>query len=135
MSIVNAKNYHTDQVHYLRKAISYTDDGTTVSVGFVPEGALIVGAGVVVTTAFNGGTTNTVDIGFRNAGDGTSDDTDDYATDLALGTVGVIVADAMATATGYHAEGAEIVAPVVSTASASAGAGYVYVEYLALNED
>lgn len=135
MSIINAKKYHTDQVHYLRKAIAYTDNGSTVSVGYVPEGAVVIDAGVVVTTAFNGNTTNTVDIGFRNAGDGTAADTDDYATALALGTVGNIVADALATSTGYHAEGAEIVAVVTSTAAASAGAGFVYVAYLANNED
>lgn len=135
MSIINAKNYHTDQVHYLRKAISYTDDGSTVSVGFVPEGAVIINAGVVVTTAFNGGTTNTVDIGFRNAGDGTADDADDYASAIALGAVGNIVADALATSTASHAEGAEITASVVSTASASAGAGFVYVTFLVNNED
>lgn len=135
MSLNDAKQYHTDQVHYLRKAITYADDGSTVSVGWLPAGALVIGAGVVVSTAFDGDTTNTVDIGFRNAGDGTSDDTDDYATDLALGTVGVIVADAMATATGYHAEGAEAVAVVTSTASATAGAGHVWVQYLANNDD
>lgn len=135
MSIINAKQYHMDVVHYHRKAISYTDDGSTVSVGFLPEKAIVTNARVIVTTAFDGDTTNTVDIGFRNAGDGTADDTDDYATALALGTVGNIVADALATSTAYHAEGAEIVAVVTSTASATAGAAFVEVEFTVHNED
>lgn len=133
MSIHDAQQYHTNQVHYLRADIAYTDDGSTVSLGWVPAGATVIGGGVVVATAFDGDTTNAVDIGFRNAGDGTTADPDDYATALALGTVGIIEADALATATGYHAKGAEITAAVTSTASATAGSGYVYVTYLVGN--
>lgn len=133
MALNDARQYHTDQLHYLRADISYTDNGSTVSLGWVPAGAVIVGGGVAVSTAFNGGTTNTVDIGFRNAGDGTTADPDDYADGLALGTVGNIVAGALATSTAYHSEGAEITAAVISTASASAGAGVVYVTYMVDN--
>lgn len=132
MSLNEAREYHTAQTHYLRKAITYADNGTTVSLGWVPAGAVIVGAGVNVYTAFNGDTTNTLDIGYRNGGNSETDDTDEYATDLALGTAGVIVADELATAAvNYFASGAEIVGVVVSTASASAGAGVVWIEYLA----
>lgn len=130
MSVNDAREYHTAQSHYLREPIDFNDNGSVVSLGWVPAKATIIGGGVVVSTAFNGDTTNAVDIGFRNAADGTTADPDDYATALALGTVGIIVADALATATGYHSEGAEITASVTSTASASAGAGYVWVEYL-----
>jgi len=135
MAITDARQYHTEQVHYLRKKITFADDGDVVSVGWVPPRATVIDAGVVVSTAFDGNTTNTVDIGFRNAGDGTTADPNDYATALALGTVGIIVADALATATGYHDEGAEMTASVTSTASASAGVGYVYVAYLVDNGD
>lgn len=136
MSLNDAREYHTAQVHYLRKAITYADNGTTVSLGWVPAGAEIIRAGVNVHTAFNGNSSNVLDIGYRNGGNSETDDTDEYATDLALGTAGVIVADELATAAvNFFPAGAEIVAPVVSTASASAGAATVWVEYLADTQD
>lgn len=118
------QEYHTNQVHYLEKAISYTDAGTTVTLGYVPPYAAVIRGGVVVTTAFNGDSSNVLDIG-------TSTDTDGFATDLALGTIGVIVADEMATTNdSYATTGRTIQAVVVSTASPSAGAGIVWVEYI-----
>jgi len=134
MSVNDGQAYHTNQVHYLRKAITYADGGTTVSLGWVPAGASVIRAGVNVNTAFNGDSSNILDIGYRNGGNSETDDTDEFATDLALGTAGVIVADEMATAAvTTFAGGAEIVAPVVSTASASAGAGVVWVEFIVDN--
>lgn len=121
----SARAYHTAQTHYLTKAISYTDNGLTLDMGYVPAGAVVVRAGVVVSTAFNGNSSNVLDIG-------TAADTDGFATDLALGTIGVIAADEMATTNdaGPYATDTLIQCSVVSTASASAGAGTVFVEYL-----
>lgn len=134
MSVNDAKQYHTDQVHFLRKAITFADDGETVSLGWLPAGATVIRGGAAVTTAFDGDTTNDVDLGFRNAGDGTADDTDEFGTSLALGTAGVIVADEMATAgDNTFPEGAEVVGVVVSTASATAGAAVLFVEYIVDN--
>lgn len=120
-----AREYHTAQTHYLTKSISYLDDGDTLSMGFIPAGAIVVRAGVVVSTAFDGNSSNVLDIG-------TAADTDGFATDLALGTAGVIAADELATSNdvGPYAADTEIKCVVVSTASASAGAGTVFVEYL-----
>lgn len=132
MSLTDARQYHTDQVHYLRAAIAYTDAGATVSLGWVPPGAVVIGGGAVVSTSFNG-TSPTVNIGFRNAGDGTTADPDDYASALALGTVGNIVADELATSTAYHPEGAEIAAAVSIGGSPSAGSGFVYVTFMVDN--
>lgn len=134
MSLNDAREYHTSQTHYLRKAITYADDGTTVSLGWVPDGAVIVDGGVNVSTAFDGDTTNTLDIGYRNGGNSETDDADEFASAIALGTAGSIVADDMATAAvNTFPNGAEITASVTSTASASAGAGVVWVLYLADN--
>lgn len=134
MSLQDAREYHTSQTHYLRKAISYTDDGDTVSLGWVPEGAVIVNAGVNVHTAFNGDTTNDLDIGYRNGGDSETDDTDEYASSISLATAGIIQADDVATAAVNKFDGgAEIVAVVTSTGSASAGSATVWVEYFADN--
>lgn len=123
-----AQEYHTNQVHYLSKAISYTDNGTAVTVGIIPAGAAVIRGGVVVTTAFNAGTSNVLDIG-------TSADDDGFATDLALGTIGVIVADEMATTNdSYVTSDTTITATVaLSGTAASAGAGWVWVEYIIAN--
>ena len=134
MSVNDAQQYHQNLVHFLRKEITYEDDGSTVSLGWVPPGASVIRGGVNVNTAFDGNSSNVLDIGYRNGGNSETDDTDEFATDLALGTAGVIVADEMATAAvTTFAGGAEIVAAVTSTASASAGAGVVWVEYIVDN--
>lgn len=131
MSVLDAQEYHTNQVHFLRATVAYGDDGTAVSLGWVPAGAALVRGGAVVSTAFDAGTTNTLNVGFRNAGDGTSDDDNEYASLIALGTAGVIVADDMATAAdSYHPEGAELTATVVLTGTAAtAGSAVVWMEY------
>jgi hypothetical protein len=59
-----AREYATQQIHYLRKQITEADEGTTVTVGTIPAGATIlrVISGVQVDVAFNG-TSPIVDIG------------------------------------------------------------------------
>ena len=96
MSVNDAQQYHTNQVHYLFADVTFSDDGTTTSLGWVPAGASIVDAGANVTTAFDAGTTNTLNIGYRNGGNGESDDADEYASLIALGTAGIIAADDLA---------------------------------------
>lgn len=119
-----ARQYTTAQTHYLSAEISYTDAGASVSLGFCPAGARIIRGGVSVETAFNGDTTNTLNIG-------TTADADEFASALALGTIGVIPADEMATTNGAKMTAdTEIFAAVTSTASPSAGAGLVWVEYI-----
>lgn len=118
------QEYHTDQVHYLCKPITYADNGLTVTVGTLPPKAAVIGCEVVVSTAFNGNSTNTVDVGV--AADG-----EDFASNLALGTVGVIRDDEIATALyAYSASSRDILALVTSTALASAGAALVVVRYV-----
>jgi hypothetical protein len=129
------QGYHTNQVHYLRRAVAYTDDGTTLSLGWVPKGAAIIRGGVVVSTAFDSGTSDVLDLGFREAGDGTAADADEYGSALDLTTAGVIAADDMATAAdAYLPQGAEITCDYTSAGTApTAGAGVVWVEYLVDN--
>lgn len=121
-----ARKYSTQQVHYLRKAIAYSDGASAVvTVGIIPAGATVIRGGIVVTTAFNAGTGNVLDIG-------TSADDDGFATDLALGTIGVIAADEMATTNdAYVTSDTTITATLALTGTAaSAGAGFVWIEYL-----
>lgn len=118
------QEYHTDQVHYFCKKITYLDAGTTVTVGTLPPKAAVIGAEVVVFTAFTGDATNTVDIGV-------SDDGEDFASNLALGTKGVIRDDEIATALyAYSASSRDVQAVVVSTANPGAGEALVVVRYV-----
>lgn len=120
-----AREYHTKQTHYLSKAFTYADDGVVLTLGVRPAGSYVIRGGVIVTEAFNAGSTNVLDIG-------TSADDDGFATDLALGTVGVIVADEMATTNdSYSASDQTITATVDLTGTApTTGAGLAWVEYL-----
>lgn len=122
-----ARQHVTAQVTYLVKAFTKADALAVLTLGVRPAGSLVLRGGVVVTEAFNAGTNNRLDIG-------TSADDDGFATDLALGTVGVIVADEMATSNdAYSATDQTITATVdVTGTAATTGAGYVWVEYIVL---
>lgn len=119
--------YHTKQTHYLVKEFSYTDTGT-ITIGKVPANSIVINAGVVVATAFDSGTSNTLDIG-------TDGDSNGFATLLDLTTAGVIQADELATSNDVYAS-AEDTLVAVHTATgtaASAGSGYIFVEFLRLD--
>lgn len=118
-------NLRLPVVHYIAKDFTFADAGTTITIGIVPKGGTVVRGGVVVSTAFNGNSANTLDIG-------TVADPDGFATVLALGTIGVIAADEMETTNdaGPYTTDTTITGAVVSTASASAGVGRVWVEYI-----
>lgn len=124
----NARVYHTQQIHYLRKSVSYTDNGTAVTVGTIPSGATIVKpiSGVNVDTAFDAGTTNTLNIG-------TSADDNLYATLLAVGAIAFVPLDE-AVALTVSAD-TDITATVVLTGTAAtAGAGEVVIAYIPDND-
>lgn len=122
-----ARNLGEQVIQYLRKPVSFLDGATTVvQVGTLPAGSVVLDAGVVVTTAFNAASTNVLDIG-------TSLDDDGFATDLAMGTIGKIVADELATSNdlGPYASDISITATHAQTGTAAtAGAGIVYVAYM-----
>lgn len=85
-----ARLLHTQQVHYLRKGITFADDGTTVTVGVIPANSIVLKplSGVLVTTVFNAGSTNVLDVG-----PSTDSGTDLWATDLALGALAFVPLD------------------------------------------
>lgn len=121
----NARKYVQHQVHYRSVDFTFANDGQTLSMGYLPAGATVVGCGVVVSTLFNGNSSNILDIG-------PTADPDGLAADLALGTVGVIRNSTLATSNdaGPYAADTEIFAFVTATASASTGVGRAFVEYI-----
>lgn len=121
----NARKYHTDQVHYVSCPVVYTTLSYTI--GKLPAGALVIDAGIVVTTAFAGGTPQTLDMG-------TSADGDGFATALAINSAGKKAADELATSDDlYIAADTDVTATLSAGATPSAGAGYVFVAYIMAN--
>lgn len=127
MATYPARSSGDQTVNYLRAPITFALGYTGVAqVGTLPAGAVVLRTYVVVTTAFNAGSTNTMKIG-TVASDAS------FGTSIALGTAGVITGGtALATATtATPAADTAVVATSVSTGSAmTAGAGIVVVEYL-----
>lgn len=120
------RQYHQQVVHFLRKSIAYTDDGDTIVIGKVPAGSIILKptSGVHVTTAFNGNSSNVLDIGYSS-----DSGTNNLATQLSLATTTFVPLDE---AVGDYlcTSDTTISMLVTSTASASAGAGEVVICYI-----
>lgn len=124
-----ARDFHTNQVHYWKKTITYTD--SSVNVGYVPAGATIVRACAVVTTAFNAGTNNNIDIGNANSGQSAV-----YASALNGTSVGVKINTTLATAAAAQinvaADTLITAAYTSSGTAATTGSALVVVEYVNL---
>lgn len=60
-----ARQFHTQQTHYLRKAVAHNTTGIAsgISMGWLPAGAQILRTGVHVTQVFNAATTNVLTVG------------------------------------------------------------------------
>jgi hypothetical protein len=120
-----ARQYHHQMVHFLRKTVVFGDNGVAKTVGVLPAGAQIVKAmsGVAVSTVFNAGTTNTLNIG-------TSADDDLYGTLLALGTTTFVPLDE-AVSNLIGATETTITATVVLTGTAATtGSAEVIIAYI-----
>jgi hypothetical protein len=120
--------YHTNQVHYLAKTITKDDAGKTVTIGYLPPGAVVIPgiSGVAVNVVFNGDSTNTVDVGIVGT-------TTKYSSALALGTLGWIEQDVLTESAGSAmATTAEekVIATVVSTANPTTGSATVILAYV-----
>lgn len=125
-----ARDYGYQLVHYLRKTITYLDDGLTVTVGEIPAGSIILKpiSGVAVTTVFNAGTTNQADLG-----PSTDSGTDLWATDLSLATLGFVPLDEAVTNLVTVNTIVQIAVDLIGTA-ATAGSAEVVIAYLPDND-
>ena len=126
----NARDLQIQATHYLRKRIQYSAGATAVTtIGIIPAGAIVTRAYVCVVTAFNAGTANVMDIG-------TSLDDDGFATDLALGTIGVISADEFATTNDFYAATDLTLTATLalSGTAATAGDAHVIIEFIPNND-
>lgn len=89
-----ARNDLYQNLQYIRKRIVFGDGATTVSVGTLPAGAVILApiSGVDVQTVFNYGTNNRINIGIAGT-------PAKYAANSSLTAVGFVP---MAVAVGHH---------------------------------
>ena len=132
MGTLSARNLVTQQINYIRKRITYADYGTTVTVGYLPGGAMVVGGGVQIVTAFNSSGTDLLDVGFIGA----TTDANGYATLLPLNAVGFIELDELATTTNIQQSDNYTVtcAPAQSVADATAGVADVVIFFIPNND-
>ena len=123
-----ARQYHQTMVHYLRKTVTFEDDAA-VTVGILPEGAVIVPdlSYAVVTTAFNAATTNTLHVG-------SSGDNDLFATALAMGSIASVKFDEMTASNLLSADTTITATYNQSGTAATAGSVEVIVAYIPDND-
>lgn len=123
-----ATEFTAPVVHCIQRGISEADEGLgALDIGTIPAYAIVVGAGIIVATAWNG-TTPIADLG-------PSGDPDGWATDLALGTIGNIVWDELATSNDLYST-SEVRAQVTVSATgndSTAGYGIAYVQFMTRN--
>src|SRR4051812_42686077 len=132
MALTDSRQYSQQLVHYLRKRITFADYGTTVTVGYLPAKASVIGGGVHIVTAFNSTGTDLLDVGFVGA----TTDADGYATLLTLAAVGFIALDELATTSNIQGQQVHKVtcAPAQSNADATAGVADVIISYVVDND-
>lgn len=126
-----ARNDGLQHVQVLRKRISYTSNGATVTVGTLPAGASVVGGGVHVLTAFNDSGTDTLIVGFI----GSTTDDNAYATLLDLSAVGYIALDELAATTNIQQSVDATVTCVYAGQNSNATAGSADVIILYVNSN
>lgn len=124
---ISVRDNSTCNVQFIRKTVTFTDTtAVAITIGKIPAGSLIINAGAYVSTAFNNGTNNLLNIG-------TTADDDGLATVISLATVGLIVWDEFATSDDLlvAADTTLIATPSVSGTAATTGSADVFVTYLA----
>ena len=125
-----ARQYHTAQIHYLRKDITPSDAATTVPPSFIPSGSIILEAisGVYVDEVFNAGTNNRLDIGASS-----DSGTNNYATLLTLLGIGFIELDEVAATLKVAADTTISAYVDVTGTAATTGAASILIAYIPAN--
>lgn len=122
-----ARRLHTQQVHYLRKRITFATATVETVLGMIPAGSSVIGGGIHVITADAG---ITLDVGFL---DGSStNDPNAYATALSVAAVGFIPLDELGATTNIQQSVDTKVTYTVST-GADTFVGDLVVTYVVAN--
>lgn len=118
------RQYHHQLTHFMRKSFVFGNNGSVLTVGTLPLGALVMKptSGLAVTTVFNAGTNNFADLGVT----GTADL---FGTDLSLLALGFIPADEAAIFL-VAADIDVILTLQLSGTAATTGAGEAIISYI-----
>jgi len=120
----NARQYHTQQTHFLRLPFTFaTASGVSLKVGTLPAGARVLRQTTFVETAFNAGTTNTINVGYSANGT-------DVLNAGAGGAIATLVTAVPAAAGPIAADTDVFVQYNQTGGAATAGAGTVVIEYV-----
>jgi len=127
---IPAREYHTAQVHYMRKTLNASADNATQRlVGVLPAGALVlknISGAYVRTPAFDAGTVLNI---------GTSTSTSKFATDLSLTLSNVFTAVLEQSLDPVQATPSTVYAQLSASGSiGSAGVVEVIIAYIADND-
>lgn len=134
MAQPNPRQFHTQQTHYLRFDVNYNDTGigSGVRKGTLPAGAIITSTSMMITTAFNAGTTNVLTVGGNSSSYNdivAASDVDETATGLTNGV------KPTSSSLGKLAADRDIYAMYTqSGTAASAGAATVIIHYVVNND-
>lgn len=125
ISTTTPRQLQTQQIHYFRKTISYTQNAQVIDVGVLPAGATVLKplSGIAINTAFNG-SSQTLDIGV-------STDTDYFATDLSLSVATFVPCDENV---NFTVSAVSLVQCVFTSTSASAGEGEIIIAFVPDND-
>lgn len=120
-----ARQFHTQQIHFLRKTVLFSNTGTQLTVGTIPAGAVLITAmsGAVVTTVFNDSGTDLLDIGV-------SSNDDLFATDLDVSSLGFKPCDESVAEALFSADTVVTATYTGQNANASTGAAEVVIAYI-----
>lgn len=122
-----ARNDLYQDIQYLRRDFTFADNGKVLRLGTLPANAVIIKpmSGVNISTVFNAGTANVLDIG-------TSADDDLYGTDLALGTAGFVPLDE-AVSFFVSSDTQMTATPSLTGTAATTGVGQIVIAYCTKN--
>ena len=122
-----ARQSQVQAIHYLRRDITTADAATTVVVGTIPSGSIILEAisGVYVHVVFNAGTNNRLDIGAS-----TDSGTNNYATLLTLLGIGFIELDEVAATLKVTADTTISAYVDVTGTAATTGQASIIIAYI-----
>jgi hypothetical protein len=130
-----ARQLAEQEVHYMRLSFAWNTPNIATGIPFpayLPAGALVLRTNVIVTTAFNAGTTNTVSIGDN------ASSFNDMMSGQTVAATGKFESTIGCTSTGLTNTQAGDVRPFLVYAqtggAATAGAGIAVIEYIPNND-
>lgn len=129
MALPSARYNHEQQVGFIAAEFNFSNiPAAGVAIGAIPRRSRIVHCHVIVDTAFNAGTTNTVNVGTTPTGSDVA-----ASATIAPGTAGYKNVDAPKTLQ-FSADTVLYMSYVQAGTAATAGKGFLYIAYVPSND-